>query len=164
MKNLTLKVAALALTIITFDSINAMQLRPIDTALFNAVKSDKSGKFVTLAIEEGANPLARDNEGYTPLHWAARSNNRNVVLYLLSKTTDTKQALADNKNKLGLTPLQWATLAGNHDVINALETVAAREAASERIKAVCTVGPHGIIDCQMYSQLMESFGDDKTIR
>ncbi|MGE0009643.1 MAG: hypothetical protein AB7F19_03805 [Candidatus Babeliales bacterium] len=121
MKNIITKALTLTLALLTLSDIQAVEtLRPIDKALLNAAKNDKTGKFVILAIEEGANVHARDEDGYTAMHWIARNADIPTLLYMLSKV-DRKTALNDRKNKLGLTPYELAKLSGNTKLLNLIE-------------------------------------------
>ena len=57
-------------------------------------------------LKAGAEVDARDNEGYTPLHWAAAENSNELVLSLLIEAGADPAAMDGD----GLTPLHFALL------------------------------------------------------
>ena len=74
-------------------------------------------KTATLADMQGINVRAKEQNGNTPLHWAAAENeNPNIIAALIQAGADIHA-----KNKDGYTPLHWAALWNkNPDIIAAL--------------------------------------------
>ncbi|MEB3328065.1 MAG: ankyrin repeat domain-containing protein [Candidatus Sericytochromatia bacterium] len=62
-------------------------------------------------ISHGADLNARDQEGYTPLTWAAQHGRRAVVEYLLARFAQPNVV-----DRWGYTPLMWALQQGHTDV------------------------------------------------
>jgi len=58
---------------------------------------------VQTALENGANPNAKDNDGWTPLHWAAQDGHVEIVKILLERGADPR--IADNRGHI---PLDYA--------------------------------------------------------
>ncbi len=63
----------------------------------------------------GADINAKDNNGMTPLHWAARNKNVGLVEFLLENFADTN--IVDNDGKLAL---HWAAVKGYTPIIELL--------------------------------------------
>ena len=87
-----------------FCSVDSMGLQPIHYA-------SQSGSSLSLhyLVCIGCDINVADNEGHTPLHWAAHNGSMETCLYLLNLPECNKNAV----DKLGFTPLHWATK-GNH--------------------------------------------------
>jgi ankyrin repeat protein len=78
----------------------------------------KSGDLVKVKALLKGNPdlvFSKDNDGRTPLHWAAAGARKDVVELLL-----VNQAEVNAKNKEGWTPLHWAALQGQKDMAELL--------------------------------------------
>ena len=58
---------------------------------------------VQTALKNGANPNAKDDDGWTPLHWAAFKGRVNVVKLLLERGANP--LIADNEGHI---PLYYA--------------------------------------------------------
>ena len=84
---------------------------PLHTAASLCMVKDSfaavSLEMVRLLLSAGADPNIRDNNGNTPVHWASRAGNADIVSYLLLRNSQI-----DAKNKQGETPLHWAMRAG----------------------------------------------------
>lgn len=63
-------------------------------------------------LGNGANKNARNNDGETPLYWAARKGNAAVAELLLARGAD-----ANSKDQNGEDPLHMAALEGHKDVV-----------------------------------------------
>jgi len=70
---------------------------------------------VSVILNDGADPNARDKYGEAPLHKAARQGHDHVVALLLRNGAD-----ADAKDVFGLTPLHWAAMVGNEGITDLL--------------------------------------------
>ena len=66
-------------------------------------------------IDQGADLHAKDNIGYTPLHYACRNGHAEVVKALLEKGADVHTKTTD-----GYTPLHLACMEGHVEVVKAL--------------------------------------------
>jgi ankyrin repeat protein len=98
-------------------SRNAMRVCPLHSA---AAHSDQA-KAVELArtvLEAGANPNARQQGGFTPLHEAVLNRNRELVQLLLRHAADPKLA-----NENGVTPLDLAREAAADELLGMLERI-----------------------------------------
>lgn len=69
--------------------------------------SNTATEIVRMMTSAGAEVSVADSNGNTPLHWAARAGDRQIVEFLLMKA-----APRDAKNDRGETPLHWALRAG----------------------------------------------------
>jgi hypothetical protein len=73
-----------------------------------ATSEEYSNEVVRLLLSARADPSREDSKGNTPLHWAARSGDREASVQLLMKNCPL-----DAKNQSGETPLHWAMRAGS---------------------------------------------------
>ena len=80
---------------------------------------------VTNCLEAGADPNARNEMGFTPLHVAAEYNKSPAVAAALLKAG----ADPDARNKFGETPLDWAEFSDNSAVAALLKKAMARTGA-----------------------------------
>jgi ankyrin repeat protein len=86
------------------------RLTPFQTAINNGYLG-----VIKVFLEKGADVKADDNDGRTPLYWAAIYGKLDVVKYLVEKGADVKAA-----NKYGNTPLHKAAEKGHWDVVKYL--------------------------------------------
>ena len=85
---------------------NSVRLAAIDCTNWNSNEYFEAATAadVTDCLRSGADLEARTEDGFTPLHWAARGNdNPAVIAALLDAGADLKARTED-----GLTPLHWA--------------------------------------------------------
>ena len=71
---------------------------------------------VDLLLEAGAAVDKSDDDGFTPLHWAARKGYTRLVRTLV----ETGKASTNVRSADGATPLHCAALAGNADIVHFL--------------------------------------------
>jgi len=70
---------------------------------------------VQTALENGANPNAKNKDGHTPLHNAAFEGHVDVVKILLERGADPNA-----KDNAGHTPLHWAAYRGHVEIVKLL--------------------------------------------
>lgn len=70
---------------------------------------------VKYLVENGANVNWRDEEGYTPLTWAAQHGHADIAAYLIGRF-----AQVNPTDKAGYTPLMWAAQEGHVAVVETL--------------------------------------------
>jgi len=85
-----------------------------DDGLFEAVRSSHLSEVKEL-LEKGANPNARDEEGFTPLHYASFNGCASVAKLLLDSGADPNVG-----SKEGWTPLHLAASNGFTDIVKLL--------------------------------------------
>ncbi len=73
------------------------------------------GKVKALLKADPALAVSKDQDGLTPLHWAALQGHKDVAELLLTNKADINA-----RDKLGTTPLHAATIAGQKDVAELL--------------------------------------------
>lgn len=66
---------------------------------------------ITRLLQRGANPSATDENGWTPLHYAVKKENKGVCLKLLEH-----EALPEARDKNGIMPFTLAYDAKNDDI------------------------------------------------
>ena len=82
---------------------------------FRLVLANRYFKFMRFFVKLGADVNQLDNEGRTPLSWAARNGHIETVKALLKAGANVNQA-----DRLGETPLYWAALNGHIETVKAL--------------------------------------------
>lgn len=87
----------------------------VNDELGNAVLAGDKDR-ISFLIEKGADVNKRDNEGYAPLHTAARNKRAEIITLLLAHGAD-----ANLKDRDGFTPLQHAVLRDSAAGIEALK-------------------------------------------
>ncbi|KAK9888372.1 hypothetical protein WA026_000624 [Henosepilachna vigintioctopunctata] len=88
------------------------------TPLHLAAGYGQEGKCVEYLLQHSADPLRRDKNGFTPLHYATAGNNTNAVLTLL-EAAEYASFYEENASG-GVTPLHLAAKMGNDDAVTAL--------------------------------------------
>jgi ankyrin repeat protein len=86
----------------------------IDRGLIRA-STENNLPEVSRLLSVGANVNAKDNEGWTPLHWACRKGHVQVAKEILEHGADITV-----KDNAGRTPLHWACYNGHVTVGNEL--------------------------------------------
>jgi ankyrin repeat protein len=84
-------------------------------SLFETVKKGDTEQVKSL-ISEGADVNARDENGQTPLHFAARHGHREIAILLIAHGADVNASMADDS----WTPLLDAACAGHAQVVKVL--------------------------------------------
>jgi len=90
------------------------ELMGLDEELLEAAERGDVGRVHEL-LGRDANPNARDEFGFTPLHWAAFNGHAEVARLLLDRGADV-----DARSKNGLTPLHLAAFHGHAKVAGLL--------------------------------------------
>ena len=123
------------------------------TALHYAAYGGNLGTVRYLIREAGLDPDARDHEGNTPLHYAARCDREDpwveperfgwdVAAYLV----DSLGLDPNTRNRHGNTPLHEAALSGNYAVIKVLmERGGRNDVKNENGKTPCDLAPNDAI-------------------
>ncbi|MHC9541916.1 MAG: ankyrin repeat domain-containing protein [Vulcanimicrobiota bacterium] len=99
-----------------------------ETALHYAARYAPNRELLTSLFTHKLEVNVKDNEGLTPLHWAAERDNRKAAEFLISQGAST--VLKDN---MGKTPLYYAELGCGRDTSMLLRTIGVNE--NESIKA-----------------------------
>ena len=63
-------------------------------------------------LDAGADVNAKDEDGWTPLHWAAWEGHRQITELLIVSDADVNA-----KDEIGMTPLHWAAVLGRKNEI-----------------------------------------------
>jgi len=101
---------------------------PVDPAdpqlaqLFEAIAKGDKGKLVELLRQRPALAKARDFEGQTPLHNAARYNDPQMGMVLLAFGADLEAAYGESQH----TPLSWAVTCCSYEFARAILKVGAK--------------------------------------
>ena len=74
-----------------------------------------------LLIDNGADVNIRNEEGYTPLHWAAGEGQKELVVILIIHGADVNA-----HNKRGWTPLRWAEAQSQKEIARILVAAGGR--------------------------------------
>ena len=90
----------------------------------------RDAEMVALLLEFKASVDAIDQDGKTPLHWAAQTANKEIVRLLL----DAK-AKPDALDDGGATPLSWAEISENKEVIQMLRLAASPDSGTSVSKS-----------------------------
>ena len=94
--------------------------------LWDAIENSDYDRVVTL-VESGANINAKNDDGESPLHFAAMYGNVQITRFLLSTGADIR--IVDDE---GNTPLHWAAAAGQlHQVRLLIDHGAAADAQNK---------------------------------
>ena len=84
-------------------------------ALITGITGQDGSYLAELLLSKRADVSARDNDGSTPLHWAAAMGHRDVVTLLLARGADVNA-----KDNRSATPLHWAIARDHKDVAETL--------------------------------------------
>lgn len=82
--------------------------------LINAVRNGRQEELIQI-LSDGSDPNVRDEQGWTPLNWAAGRGDAEAVKTLLDHGADPTATGRDNR-----TPLMIAKAAGRSDVVRLL--------------------------------------------
>jgi ankyrin repeat protein len=88
---------------------------PIFWALWSSRSDQEILEMTQLLVENGANINARDESGYTPLHWSVFNRKPEIVKYLIMKGADPTA-----RDTNGQTPLAFAISENYSDIIQIL--------------------------------------------
>lgn len=83
--------------------------------LLKAAERGMDGMVNMLLAKTGVDPNFKDNEGWTPLQWAAENGHEAIIKLLLAKGADP-----NSKDNIGWTPLQWAEIKGDEAILKLL--------------------------------------------
>lgn len=90
-------------------------------ALFEYAIND-DGRDMEVALRAGADPMIRDDRGWTPLHYAAETGSKNAAMFLLIAGADPRAETAD-----GATPIAIAREEEHLDVLELCDKPASRD-------------------------------------
>ena len=95
-----------------YDSENysmAVTLATIAAAItYNEEEANKANEIAKLLISNGASVNAKDKNGYTPLHWAAKQGRKGVTEILIANGADVNSRSKGRFFMKGKTPLRLA--------------------------------------------------------
>lgn len=132
------------------DSVDDAGFSPLHTACALCLKGNEPVRaaavndIVRKLLQAGASVHQTDSNGNTPLHWAARSGDRNILSQLIYK-----HATLDPKNHKGETPLHWATRAGYRGmdaVVLLIDSGARASLTDHTFKRPIDVSAEGFVD------------------
>ena len=83
--------------------------------LFEAAKNGDL-EMVKRVLNSGRAVLVMDEQGSTPMHWAAFGGQNHVIQYLL----DSPGFSVNERNRNNVTPLHWAAINGHRDTVDLL--------------------------------------------
>ena len=83
---------------------------------------------VQTALKKGANPNAKDDDGWTPLHYASFKGHVEIVKLLLERGANPNA-----KDNIGRTPLHWAAFKGHFKIVELLLVGGANPNAKDNI-------------------------------
>ena len=143
--------AALLLATVTLGTASAAAGESLDAPLIDAVRQGNAAA-VRAELDEGADVGARQPDGATALHWAARLDRLDLASLLIAAGADATAA-----NAFDVTPLSLAAVNGSAEMIATLlatgadpnatmagsETVLLTAARTGRTDAVRTLVAHG---------------------
>lgn len=78
-------------------------------------------------LSEGAEARVKNNEGMTPLHWAAHEGRAHVIEELVHAGGDLNA-----RDKEGMTPLHWASVKGENEAVELLLNLGADINATDK--------------------------------
>lgn len=122
---------------------------PFDATPLHRAARLGDAQTVAALLEQGADRQARDDEGWTPLHWAAHLGHRDVAELLLTGALNGEGA--NSPDNFGRTPLHLAAAAGHAELVSLLVI----EGADPSVAAAEGLTPMHLAAC---------FGQDDTVR
>ncbi len=111
---------------LTMMPVAAIHLSPLEERFMQAAKNNNIQELQD-AVRNHVYVLARDDNGFTALHWAAQTGSKEAVLFLINNGANVEDA----QNKEHITPAQLAHRM-HHTDIEALLSKAADEQATRR--------------------------------
>ena len=101
---------------------------PLMSSIWRAAQTGQCGRIRQILDRESQHVNSKDEYGYTALHYAARTGDREIVLLLLDRQADVSSLLPEIEcarsnlekcnltNEGGDTPLHRAAYMGHHDI------------------------------------------------
>ncbi|MCE2515293.1 MAG: ankyrin repeat domain-containing protein [Acidobacteria bacterium] len=142
MHRVSLSLVAFVLVAVPGGVEAARAVEAADAGLISAIR-DGDGAGVRTAIERGADVMAADPDGTTPLHWATHADDAEIVGQLLAVGADPEAA-----NRYGVRPISLACTNGNEAIVELLLDAGADPdtALTEGETALMTAARTGALD------------------
>ncbi|KAK3599325.1 hypothetical protein CHS0354_009809 [Potamilus streckersoni] len=82
------------------------------------------GNITEMILEKGADPMAKDKKGHSPMHYASMYGHKDIVMMLMKQNADKSESRSlkhrRKKDMKGLTPIHYAARRGRVDVLKSL--------------------------------------------